>query len=205
MDGNAVIVGAPKEYSDSGSVFVYFLDRDRGTWVQHGDPIYPIESDGSKSQLGRSVAISSSGELVATGGRNGIQVYRADFPIDDTPAAPFSPNTVPSIGFAPSTPNASPVPLEVAPETMSSGPTFIQLGKAIGAEKDTSSFSSTLSGDGTTTAVALRINLEEVIQVSIHQYNSTGTWNKLGGNVVGVGVLLMVLANHWLYQKMEAP
>lgn len=205
-DGNAVIVGAPEDYSGSGSISVYFFDGDLGTWVQHGEPIYPIENDASKSQLGRSVAISSKGELVAAGGRNGIQVYQTDFPADGIPMASFSPNAAPSIGFAPSSSNASspmpfveasppetissgpsPVPSEVAPETTASEPAFIQIGGVIGTEKDASSFSSTLSGDGTTIAVALRIDRQEVVRISVYRYDSTGTWNKLGGNIAGVG------------------
>jgi hypothetical protein len=183
-DGNAVIVGAPEDYSNSGSAYVYFLDEDEGTWVQPGDPIYHIENEGSQSQLGRSVAIASAGDFVAAGGKNGTQVYRINFPVDDSPAAsPFYPFASPSsVGVAPSSPSTSLVASEVDAET------FIQLGEIIGGEADATAFSSTLSGDGTTTAVALRTN-PDVIQVSVYRYDTTSAWNKLGGDVVGVGEL----------------
>lgn len=59
--GNTVVVGAPEDYQNEGSVYVFSYDKKNDLWIQHGDEIYPIGiQHPGKVHFGRSVAVSIS-------------------------------------------------------------------------------------------------------------------------------------------------
>ena len=127
--GDTVVVGAPEDYSNSGSVYVYYYDENQDQWIQHGEEIYPEEE--GNTQVGRSVAISKKGDVVIVGGLLGAEIFQLDFTSRSenvgSPSQPFAPSS-PSAPFA--SPASSPVTAgavffspAAAPALAPSGPT----------------------------------------------------------------------------------
>jgi hypothetical protein len=127
--GDTVVVGAPEDYSNSGSVHVYYYDENQDQWIQHGEEIYPEEE--GNTQVGRSVAISKKGDVVIVGGLLGAEIFQLDFTSRSenvgSPSQPFAPSS-PSAPFASTA--TSPVTADAiffspaaAPALAPSGPT----------------------------------------------------------------------------------
>jgi len=200
--GSTIAVGAPQDFSKLGSAYVYYYDGNSDMWLQHGEDIYLDEGSG-RSQVGRSVALSESGTLVAVGSSVGTRVYQLDFESRSeggaapfAPLAPFAPfgspasfpGSSPGVVFASPAAFSAPFASPVGVSTVSSNG-LDQLGGVVGIDANAMSISSTMSGDGSTTAVASIVD-PDVVRVRVFRFDSTSsTWTQIGGDIIGTGEL----------------